>query len=38
MIKRINNADSVSQSSLILFTKGADIFGHDCISTANDPF
>ncbi len=29
----INNADSFSQSSLIIFTKGADIFGHDFIST-----
>ncbi len=26
-----NNADSFSVSSLIIFTKGADIFGHDCI-------
>ncbi len=30
-IKRINNADSFSQPSLIIFTKVADIFGHDCI-------
>ncbi len=30
-IKRINNADSFSQPSLNIFTKGADIFGHDCI-------
>ncbi len=29
-IKRINNADKCSQHSLIIFTKGADIFGHDC--------
>ncbi len=27
-IKRINNADSFSQPSLVIFTKGADIFGH----------
>ncbi len=27
----INNADSFSQPSLIIFTKGADIFGHDCM-------
>ncbi len=27
-----NNADSFSQPSLIIFTKGADIFGHDCIT------
>ncbi len=32
-IKRINNADSFSQPSLIIFTKGADIFGHDSILT-----
>ncbi len=31
-IKRINNADSFSQPSLIIFTKVADIFGHDCIN------
>ncbi len=30
-IKSINNADSFSQPSLIIFTKGADIFCHDCI-------
>ncbi len=29
-IKRINNADSFSQHSFIIFIKGADIFGHDC--------
>ncbi len=29
--KRINNADLFSQPSLIIFTKGADIFGHDCM-------
>ncbi len=29
--KMINNADYFSQPSLIIFTKGADIFGHDCI-------
>ncbi len=27
----INNADYYSQPSLIIFTKGADIFGHDYI-------
>ncbi len=27
--QRINNADSFSQPPLIIFTKGADIFGHD---------
>ncbi len=27
----INNADSFSQPALIIFTKGADIFGYDCI-------
>ncbi len=27
----INNADTFSQPHLIIFTKGADIFGHDCI-------
>ncbi len=31
-IKRINNADSFSQPSVIMFTKGADIFGNDCIA------
>ncbi len=30
-IKRINNTDSFSQPCLIIFTKGDDIFGHDCI-------
>ncbi len=30
-IKTINNADSFSQPSLIIVTKGANIFGHDCI-------
>ncbi len=30
-IKRINNADTFSQPSLIIFIKGADTFGHDCI-------
>ncbi len=30
----INNADSFSQPSLIIFTKGADIFGHDSILRA----
>ncbi len=30
-IKRMNNADTFSQPSLIIFTKGADIFGHDCV-------
>ncbi len=30
-IKRINNADSFSQTSLIIFTKGGDMFGHDCV-------
>ncbi len=30
-IKRIKNADSFSHHSLIIFTKGADIFDHDCI-------
>ncbi len=25
------NADTFSQPSLIIFTKGADILGHDCI-------
>ncbi len=30
MIKRFNNADTFSQPSLFIFTKGADIFGHDC--------
>ncbi len=28
----INNADLFSQPSWIIFTKGADIFGHDCIN------
>ncbi len=27
----INSADTFLQPSLIIFTKGADIFGHDCI-------
>ncbi len=36
MIKRINNADSFSQPSLIIFTKGADIFGHDCTYIYNN--
>ncbi len=31
-IKRINNSDTFSQPTLIIFTEGADIFGHDCIS------
>ncbi len=31
-IKRINNADYFTQP-LIIFTKGADIFGHDCIKS-----
>ncbi len=26
----MNNADSFSQPSLIIFIKGADIFDHDC--------
>ncbi len=30
-IKRINNADQFSQPTLIIFTKGANIFGYDCI-------
>ncbi len=30
-IKRINNADSFSQPSLIIFTKGANNSDHDCI-------
>ncbi len=30
-IYRINNADTCSQPSLIIFIKGADIFGHGCI-------
>ncbi len=30
-IKRINNADTFSQPTLIIFTKGANIFGYDCI-------
>ncbi len=30
-IKRINNANKFSQVSLIIFTKGADIFDHDYI-------
>ncbi len=29
--KSINNADTFSQRSLFIITKGADIFGHDCI-------
>ncbi len=29
-IKRINNSDAFSQASLIIFTKGDNIFGHDC--------
>ncbi len=29
--KRINNADSFSQPSLIIFAKGADIFGRVCV-------
>ncbi len=32
-IKRINIADSFAQLSLIIFTKGAIIFGHDCTKT-----
>ncbi len=28
-----NNADSFSQPSMIIFTKDADIFGHDFIYT-----
>ncbi len=28
--KRINNANIFPQPSLIRFTKGADILGHDC--------
>ncbi len=31
--KRIKNADTFSQLSLIIFTKGADIFDHDCMYT-----
>ncbi len=27
----MNNTDTFSQPSLIIFTKGADIFGHNCI-------
>ncbi len=32
-IKRINNADNNADklTMLIIFTKGADIFGHDCV-------
>ncbi len=30
-MKRINDKDSFSQNSLIIFTKGADIFGYDCM-------
>ncbi len=30
-IKRIKNADTFSKPSLIIFTKSADIFGHDCM-------
>ncbi len=30
-IKRFNNADKFSQPSLIIFTKGANFFDHDCI-------
>ncbi len=33
MIKIIKNADKFSQLSLIIFTKGADIFGHDFMYT-----
>ncbi len=33
-IKRINNADLFPLPSLIIFTKGADMFGHDCTSQA----
>ncbi len=29
--KRINNADLFSQTCLIIFTKDANIFGHDCM-------
>ncbi len=28
----ITNGDSFSQPSLIIFTKGTNIFAHDCIS------
>ncbi len=31
VLNYINNADKFSQPSLIIFTKGADIFGHDCV-------
>ncbi len=30
-IKMINNADKFSQPTLIISTKGANIFGHDCL-------
>ncbi len=36
-IKRINNADTFSQPSLIIFTKGADIFGHNCSCSLCSP-
>ncbi len=29
-IKKVNNVNLFSQRSLIIFTKDADIFGHDC--------
>ncbi len=32
-ITMINNADSFSQPSMIIFTKGANIFCHDFIYT-----
>ncbi len=28
--KKVNNVNLFSQHSLIIFTKDADIFGHDC--------
>ncbi len=30
-MKTINNANTFSQPSLIIFTKGADTFGNDCM-------
>ncbi len=37
-IKRINYADSFSQPSLIIFTKGANNSDHDCISYSKSLF
>ncbi len=34
-IKRIKNAETFSQPSLIIFNKGANIFGHDCMSNCS---